>query len=157
MRLQAFIGNDKLTVKVFNAKLEKLSKPKQKALLRNTLLLSVGYWKELPPEYKHFLYLLIKKRRQDWLDIVLADTILGGLRYELQRPKLLFFMLKILELTVRLHKVSINHLSMSCLLAFRYNYKISTFGDYTQRAQPATRDMLIFSGKLVLEDDYYGV
>lgn len=87
-QLQALFGKEKPNVKVFRSKLSKLSKRRQPVVLRDTYLLALGYWKELPPDYRRFLKQLIRNNRQDWLDILLGETILGELRYTIQRPEL---------------------------------------------------------------------
>lgn len=87
-QLQALFGKDKPKVKIFRTKLAKLSKRKQKAILSDTYKLAVGYWQELPTDYRNFLKQLIRNNRQDWLDFLLSNTILGELRYAIQRPEL---------------------------------------------------------------------
>ena len=79
-QLQALFGKEKPGVEVFRTKLSKLPKRRQPVVLRDTYLLALGYWKELPPAYRRFLKQLIRNNRQDWQDLLHCETILGELR-----------------------------------------------------------------------------
>lgn len=159
-QLQALFGNDKPKVKIFRAKLAKLSKRKQKVILHDTYMLAVGYWNELPTDYQKFLKQLIRNNRQDWLDFLLSNTILGELRYAIQRPELFFAMMRIVELSERTNRVSIEHLSMNTLTVFKFKHKkdslkISTLGEYYQNAMIDVKAVALLIGKYERFEDVY--
>lgn len=164
-QLQALFGKEKPNVKVFRSKLSKLSKRRQPVVLRDTYLLALGYWKELPPDYRRFLKQLIRNNRQDWLDFLLGETILGELRYTIQRPELFFAMMRIIELSERTHRISIAHLSMSTLTTFNchqkkgskktHSLKINSLSEYFQKALIDVKAVMLLIGKYNKFDDVY--
>lgn len=152
--LCALFNGNKPTVKVFRDHLAKLPEGKRISLLRDTYRLTMSYWLKLPPEYQAFMKALIKNNRQAWLDFVLRETILGELRYTLQRPDLFIALMKIIELTCRTHRISIDHLAMSTLLAFSFSQKVSTLGEYFQKAILNIKKAMELIGKYIYEDNY---
>lgn len=159
-QLQALFGKEKPNVKVFRSKLAKLPKRRQSVVLRDTYLLALGYWKELPRDYRRFLMQLISNNRQDWLGFLHGETILGELRYTIQRPKLFFAMMRIIELSERTHRVSIEHLSMNALTNFKFknkkdSLKISSLGEYFQKALVDVKVVMLLIGKFKKMEDVY--
>lgn len=159
-QLQKLFGRSKPNVKEFREKLAKLSKRKRPIVLRDTYLLALGYWKELPRDYRRFLKQLISNNRQDWLDFLHGETILGELRYTIQRPKLFYAMMRIIELSECLHHISIKHLSMSTLIGFNFNnkkksLKVESLSGYFSKAVINVKSVMLLIGKYDKYDDVY--
>lgn len=164
-QLQALFGKEKPNVKVFRSKLAKLPKRRQPVVLRDTYLLALGYWKELPRDYRRFLMQLIRNNRQDWVDFLHGETILGELRYTIQRPKLFFAMMRIIELSERTRYLSVTSLSMNVLTVFNclrskgskkdYSVKIKTLSENFQKAVVNVKSVMLLIGKFKSFEDVY--
>lgn len=159
-QLELLFGRCKPSVKLFRNKLSKLPKRRQPVVLRDTYLLASGYWRELPPHYKCFMKQLIRNNRQDWLDFLHGETILGELRYTIQRPELFYAMMRIIELAERTQRVSVEHLAMNTLTSFKFDkkknfLKISSLGEYYQKAVIDVKKVMLLIGKYKRFEDVY--
>jgi hypothetical protein len=97
-------------------------------------------WKQASPTYRKFLKDLTQARRQEFLDYLHRETLLGDMRYPLDDPGLFYQMAYELEGMQKNYKYASTHLAFSLLLSFGIDLKLSTLHKYMKEKRLTTAD-----------------
>lgn len=91
--------------------------------------------------YRKFLVALIKSERQQFVDFVRKDTVLGEFLYELKDKELFVRILNLLEQPSKKHRTSYRELAFSILLGFSIELKVKGLSDKIRYAKAETDDL----------------
>lgn len=121
--------------------------PEARSLCRKKMYgLALSGWSTLSLAYRRFLLRLIKSERQQFIDYIRQDTVLGELLYNLKDPDLFKKLLHLLECPTQKYKPSYTELSFSLLLGFSIPLKVKTLSDQIRYMYPDTDELLELYG-----------
>lgn len=127
--LIALFDGHKPSVRKYYEFLERMPLEQRGIFCKQTYGTALAEWNELKPAYQLFLIRLIKKERQQFVDYIRKETLLGKFLYELDDLNLL---LKVLNLWMQPHKnikPSYTDISFSLSLTFNTNLSIKYLAD----------------------------
>lgn len=119
-------------------------------LIKATYGLAFAGWSDLNPMYRGFLVCLIKSERQQFIDYVRNETVLGQFFYELQDIELFLKMVNLLEQPCTNHKTAYTELSFSLLLSFNINLSVKYLSDKIRYARADSFDLTEVLEKAVI-------
>lgn len=119
-------------------------------LIKATYSLAFAGWSDLNPMYRGFLVCLIKSERQQFIDYVRNETVLGQFFYELQDIELFLKMVNLLERPCTNHKTAYTELSFSLLLSFNINLSVKYLSDKIRYARADSFDLTEVLEKAVI-------
>ena len=128
-QLIALFGGHRPSVRKYYEYLECMPLEQRGIFCKQTYGIALAEWNELGPAYQQFFICLIKKERQQFVDYIREDTVLGKFLYEADDLNLL---LKVLNLWMQPYeniKPSYTKISFSLLLAFNINLSIKYLSD----------------------------
>ena len=128
-QLIALFDGHKPSVRKYYEFLERMSLEQRGIFCKQTYGTALTEWNELQPAYQLFLIRLIKKERQQFVDYIRKETLLGKFLYE---PDELNLLLKVLNLWMQPHKnikPSYTDISFSLSLTFNTNLSIKYLAD----------------------------
>ena len=141
--LKMLFGDETPSVRLFKAKLCKLSEEEQTFYHKAALEAAFFDWESLPPRYRDFITRLFSHQKQKTLDYLLRSTVMGSLRFDPIDPELLQQVFSLVEgKQENGYEPSYPELAFAFLLAFKVDYSVKYF----------TR--LLRENKL-LEDDFW--
>lgn len=127
--LIALFDGHKPSVRKYYEFLERMPLEQRGIFCKQTYGIALAEWNELEPAYQLFLIRLIKKERQQFVDYIRKETLLGKFLYE---PDELNLLLKVLNLWMQPHKnikPSYTDISFSLSLTFNTNLSIKYLAD----------------------------
>ena len=127
--LIALFDGHKPSVRKYYEFLERMPLEQRGIFCKQMYGTALAEWNELQPAYQLFLIRLIKKERQQFVDYIRKETLLGKFLYEIDELNLL---LKVLNLWMQPHKnikPSYTDISFSLSLTFNTNLSIKYLAD----------------------------
>lgn len=127
--LIALFDGHKPSARKYYEFLERMPLEQRGIFCKQTYRIALAEWNELQPAYQLFLIRLIKKERQQFVDYIRKETLLGKFLYEIDELNLL---LKVLNLWMQPHKnikPSYTDISFSLSLTFNTNLSIKYLAD----------------------------
>lgn len=109
--------------------------------LKKTFGFAFSEWRNLNVAYRKFLVALIKSERQQFVEFVRKDTVLGEFLYELKDKELFVRILNLLEQPSKKHRTSYRELAFSILLGFSIELKVKGLSDKIRYAKAETDDL----------------
>lgn len=126
--LKELFGTESPTVRLFKAKLEKLSEEEQTFYRRAAVSAAFLDWENLPARYQYFLTCLFARDWQKTLDFLLHSTVMGSLRFEPIEPETLQQVVTFVEGRRDDGYIpSYMHLAFVYMLAFKTNCSLKYF------------------------------
>lgn len=128
-QLIALFGGHKPSVKKYHEYLKRMPLEQRGIFCKQTYGIALAEWNKLEPAYQLFLIRLIKKERQQFVNYVRKETVLGKFLYE---PDELNLLLKVLNLWMQPYqniKPSYTEISFSLLLIFNINLSVKYLSD----------------------------
>ncbi|WP_233564362.1 MULTISPECIES: hypothetical protein [Parabacteroides] len=109
--------------------------------------LAFSEWRSLDVVYQKFLVALIKSERQQFVEFVRKETVLGEFLYDLKNEDLFVRILNLLERPSKKHKTSYSRLAFSVLFAFNVDWEIKGLSDKIRYAKVDRDDLFeLFEG-----------
>ena len=128
-QLIALFGGHRPSVRKYYEYLECMPLEQRGIFCKQTYGIALAEWNELGSAYQQFFICLIKKERQQFVDYIREDTVLGKFLYEADDLNLL---LKVLNLWMQPYeniKLYYTKIYFSLLLAFNINLSIKYLSD----------------------------
>ncbi|GHT43418.1 hypothetical protein FACS189438_0560 [Bacteroidia bacterium] len=113
------------SVSLFNEKMQLLPPTEQQSYTEQIFRDSLSQYGRLNKRLRLFCINFVKSRKQEFLDYLHNQTLLGELRYQLQNPELLYKVGYLLE-QGRNGCPATRELAFALLLPFDYHYRLST-------------------------------
>lgn len=101
------------TVQHFNEIVINLPENEKAGFVKGTFGLAFSEWGNLNVAYREFLVALIKSKRQQFVEFVCKDTVLGEFLYDLKDKELFVKILNLFERPSKKHKISYSKLAFS--------------------------------------------
>ena len=140
--LTTLFNGAKPSVSLYQQCLTSMPAEEQQAFRRKTYAIALSEWNELNLPYRLFLVRLIKSERQEFLDYLHDETILGQFLYDMEELNLFLKVLNLLAKPCKNHKTSYTQLSFSLLLSFNMGLKIKTLSDKIRYAKADSFDFV---------------
>lgn len=130
------------TVQHFNEIVMNLPEKDRAGFVKDTFGFAFSEWRTLNVAYRKFLVALIKSERQQFVDFVRKDTVLGEFLYDLKDKELFVRMLNLLERPSKKYKTSYSRLAFSFLLGFKMDLEVKGLSDKIRYAKVETDDLV---------------
>lgn len=140
--LTALFNGATPSVSLYQQCLTSMPAEERQTFRRKTYAIALSEWSELNSPYRLFLVRLIKSERQEFLDYLHDETILGQFLYDMEDLNLFLKVLGLLAKPSKNHITSYTKLSFSLLLSFNMNLKIKTLSDKIRYAKADTFDFV---------------
>lgn len=150
--LQALFGGAEPTVKYYQRVLKDMPIGDSREFRKQTYGLALADWKNLNGSYQDFLVALIKSERQQFIDYVRNDTVLGEFLYDLQDTDLFQKIMNLLEKPSKKQKISYSRLAFSLLLAFNIPLKVKVLSDKIRYARIDTDELIDLYGRATIDN-----
>ena len=130
------------TVQHFNEIVINLPENEKAGFVKGTFGLAFSEWGNLNVAYREFLVALIKSKRQQFVEFVRKDTVLGEFLYDLKDKELFVKILNLFERPSKKHKISYSKLAFSFLLGFKMDLEVKGLSDKIRYAKVDTDDLV---------------
>lgn len=109
---------------------------------KQTYGIALAEWRELTPAYQLFLIRLIKSERQQFVDYVRNETVIGTFLYEPEELNLFLKVINILEQSCINHKTSYTNLAFSLSFFLKTNLTVKYLSDKIRYAKMDSLDFV---------------
>lgn len=129
------------TLQHFQEVVMNLPEKERAGFMKDIFGLAFSGWRNLNRVHRKFLIVLIKNERQQFMDFVRKDTVLGEFLYDLNDKELFVKILNLLERPSKKRRSSYSKLAFSVLLGFRVDLKIKGLSDKIRYAKAEVDDL----------------
>ena len=129
------------TVQHFHEIVMNLPKEERSGFMKDTFGFAFSEWRNLNVAYRKFLVALIKSDRQQFVEFIRKDTVLGEFLYDLKDKELFVRILNLLERPSKKHRSSYSELAFSVLIGFSIDLKVKALSDKIRYARAETDDL----------------
>lgn len=157
-KMQALFNGTGPSVKLFKAKLSKMTEEEQKKQVYELYQLAFGSYEKIPAAYRKFIDEYLKSDREGYADFLINHSPLGKLRYQPHFPWLFLKMLHFLETTEWKGRIYYKHLATATTLSFNLPEKVSSIPKltkYIRNVRLLAEEFLRLIGKIDIGDDDY--
>lgn len=141
----------KPTLQHFQEIVMNLPKKKRSGFIKDIFGLAFSEWRNLNVAYRIFFVELIKNERQQFLDFVRMDTILGEFLYDVRDEDLFIKILNLLEFPDNKQKTGCMGLSFSLLLGFNMDFQVKSLSNKIRYARVEMIDLCELLEKRTIE------
>ena len=145
--LLALFGDAKPSVTKYHAFVNGMPPEKRGIFCKQTYAIAFSEWTVLPLSYQLFLIRLIKSEREQFVDYIRKETILGEFLYEPEELNLFLKVINILEQPCINHKTSYTNLAFSLSFFLRTDLEVKSLSDKIRYAKMDSLDFVEILGK----------
>lgn len=139
-QLMALFAGAKPSVSKYHAILDEMPLEQRGIFCKQTYGIALSEWGDLTPVYRLFLVRLIKSERQEFVEYVRNETVLGQLLYELDELNLFLKVLNLWMQPDRNHKFSYTELAFSLSFFLKTDLSIKYLSDKIRYARMDSYD-----------------
>jgi hypothetical protein len=140
--LLALFGDAKPSVTKYHAFVNGMPPEKRGIFCKQTYATAFSEWAVLTPPYRLFLIRLIKSERQQFIEYVRNETILGEFLYEPEELNLFLKVVNILEQPCINHKTSYTDLAFSLSFFLKTDLSVKYLSDKIRYAKMDSLDFV---------------